>query len=177
MRLALHGKTVGPNTTLIGLTMFETHLKAMSLSPSLPEEEEGQLYELSFVSQRHHSAWFYITQHYHQTKSGKAAKGEMLIDDVDKLKIFLRAEFNNSYTYRIALVIPPEMSGAEDWMMAPLIEVNEIISAHEEEGSNYVYKVDEEPGIYYSREPDGIWDLGGCKLIYKRQSKNVEASL
>lgn len=157
--------------------MFETHIKAISFSSSQPEGQEEQLLEVSFVSQRHHSAWFYISQLYHPTRSGNAAKGEILIDDIEKLKSFLSVEFDNSHTYRIALVIPPQMSGADDWTMAPLIEMNEIISGSSTGVSNYIYRVDGDIDLYYSKEPDGAWELGSSKLIYKRQSARVGAGL
>lgn len=66
--------------------MFETHTGALSVSSELPDEK---LLEIDYVSQRLQAAWFYITQHYMRSGSSDVSKGEVLIDDVGKLKRFL----------------------------------------------------------------------------------------
>ncbi|WPO31473.1 hypothetical protein REH59_07455 [Pseudomonas sp. BO3-4] len=147
--------------------MFETHAEAISVSSELPNE---QLLVIDYVSQRLQTAWFYITQHYMKSGSGDVSKGEVMIDDVDKLKRFFSKKFTGSYTYKIALVIPPVMSGTDDWSMAPLIEINEVVSAALAEKRHYIYTVDNEEGLYYSEKPDGTWERGPQVLIYKRNA-------
>lgn len=148
--------------------MFETHAEAISVSSELPNE---QLLEIGYVSQRLQAAWFYITQHYIKSGGSDVSKGEVMIDDVDKLKRFLSKKFTGSYTYKIALVIPPTMNGTDDWSMAPLIEINEVVSAPLAEKRHYIYTVDNGERLYYSEQPDGTWERGPQELIYKRNSQ------
>lgn len=148
--------------------MFETHTGALSVSSELPDEK---LLVIDYVSQRLQAAWFYITQHYMRSGSSDVSKGEVLIDDVGKLKRFLSKKFTGSYTYKIVLVIPPVMNGTDDWSMAPLIEMNEVTSGSLAEKRHYIYTVDNSERVYYSAQPDGDWERGPQKLIYKRSAR------
>ncbi len=145
--------------------MFETHTEAISISSELPNE---QLLEIDYLSQRLQSAWFYITQHYINPTGGDVSSGQVLIDDVDKLKRFLSKKFTGSYIYKIALVIPPIMNGIDDWSMAPLLEMNEVALASSSEKRKYIYTIDNGGGVYYSAQPDGSWERGPQELVYKR---------
>lgn len=147
--------------------MFETHAEAISVSSELPNEK---LIEIGYLSQRLQSAWFYITQHYMKSGGSDVSKGEVLIDDVDKFKRFLSTNFAGSYTYKVVLVIPPIMNGTDDWSMAPLIEMNEVASASLKKWQ-YIYTVDNEERVFYSAEPDGAWERGPQKLVYRRNAQ------
>lgn len=152
--------------------MFETHAEAISVSSELPDE---QLIEIDYVSQRLQTAWFYITQHYIESDGGGVSRGQVLIDDVDKLKRFLSKKFTGSYTYKIALVIPPIMNGTDDWSMAPLIEMNELASGSLTEKQHYIYTVENREQVYYSAQPDGAWERGPRELVYKRNAQREAA--
>lgn len=63
------------------------------------------------------------------------------------------------------------MNGTDDWSMAPLIEMNEVTSGSLAEKRHYIYTVDNSERVYYSAQPDGDWERGPQKLIYKRSAR------
>jgi len=146
--------------------MFETHKEAIVTSGFYSEDG---LLEWRFVTQRFHSEWFYICQHFVQTGSKEVAKRMLLIDDINEFKLLIGANSKRSWVEEVFLVSPSDVNGSTSWSIEPLIEVKEVTPDPGFSNRNYIYEVGGETGQYYSIERDGVWENLKSATIYKQE--------
>lgn len=145
--------------------MFETHVKA--IAPSKFDYDKGLL-ELDFVSQRFHAEWFYVNQHMRKD-DGELASRMLLIDDVNEFKSLLKARTETTWVKDIFLVTPGPINKTGTWAVDLLIEVREIAPSPKLASRSFIYRTNNTTGVYYSTDPNGIWENLPFKVIYKRK--------
>lgn len=144
--------------------MFETHARAIAPSPF--DCDEGLL-ELAIVRQRFHAEWFYVTQHI-RTDEGELSSHMLLIDDINELKALLSDPITSSWIRDIYLVTPAAVNKTGAWMIDLLLEMKEVTPCPTLVNRNFIYKVNNTAGYYFSTRVDGKWEDLPSKILYRR---------
>ncbi|WP_426178745.1 hypothetical protein [Pseudomonas sp. TWRC1-2] len=144
--------------------MFETHAK--DITPSPFDYDEGLL-ELAVVRQRFHAEWFYVAQHI-RSDEGELSSNMLLIDDINEFKALVSEPTTSSWIRDIYLVTPAAVNKAGVWMIDLLLEMKEVTPSPTLVNRNFIYKVNNAAGYYFSTRVDGNWEGLPSKTLYRR---------